>query len=143
MPSSSPLSENLILTIHKINLISGVPRGEIPETCLYPLNLLQIHLLIHCRVGTAGAGSLIIEFATLSRLTGDNRFEKAASKAFFALWNRRSDIGLVGNTININTGVRHSRIKMCGPRHSLILCHSPGQHLKSVVLALGLTLFMS
>jgi mannosidase alpha-like ER degradation enhancer 1 len=43
--------------------------------------------------------------ATLSRLTGDDRFEKAAYKAFFALWNRRSDIGLVGNTINIWTGV--------------------------------------
>jgi hypothetical protein len=56
--------------------------------------------------GTAGAGSLILEFATLSRLTGDTRFEKAAHKAFFALWNRRSDIGLVGNTVNAWTGVR-------------------------------------
>jgi mannosidase alpha-like ER degradation enhancer 1 len=46
-----------------------------------------------------------LELATLSRLTGDDRFEKAAYKAFFALWNRRSDIGLVGNTINIWTGV--------------------------------------
>jgi ER degradation enhancer, mannosidase alpha-like 1 len=55
--------------------------------------------------GTAGAGSLILEFATLSRLTGDPRFEKAAYKAFFALWNRRSDIGLVGNTLNAWTGV--------------------------------------
>jgi lantibiotic modifying enzyme len=55
--------------------------------------------------GTAGAGSLILEFATLSRLTGDPRFEKAAHKAFFALWNRRSDIELVGNTVNAWTGV--------------------------------------
>lgn len=59
--------------------------------------------------GTAGAGSLILEFGTLSRLTGDERFEKAAYKAFFALWNRRSDIGLVGNTINIFNGVRPYR----------------------------------
>jgi ER degradation enhancer, mannosidase alpha-like 1 len=57
------------------------------------------------QLGTAAAGSLILEFATLSRLTGDDRFEKAASKAFFALWNRRSDIGLLGNTINAGTGV--------------------------------------
>lgn len=56
-------------------------------------------------LGTAGAGSLILEFGTLSRLTGDDRFEKAAYKAFFALWNRKSDIGLVGNTINHFTGV--------------------------------------
>jgi ER degradation enhancer, mannosidase alpha-like 1 len=55
--------------------------------------------------GTAGAGSLILEFATLSRLTGDPRFEKAAHKAFFALWNRRSDIELVGNRVNTWTGV--------------------------------------
>jgi hypothetical protein len=55
--------------------------------------------------GSAGAGSLLLEFGTLSRLTGDDRFEKAAHKAFFAVWNRRSDIGLVGNTINIRSGV--------------------------------------
>ena len=56
-------------------------------------------------VCSAGAGSLILEFGLLSRLTGDERFEKAAYKAFFALWNRRSDIGLVGNTVNIWNGV--------------------------------------
>ena len=37
------------------------------------------------RTGTAGAGSLILEFATLSRLTGDERFEKAAYKVRTAL----------------------------------------------------------
>lgn len=36
--------------------------------------------LIGYLLGTAGAGSLILEFATLSRLTGDDRFEKAAYK---------------------------------------------------------------
>ncbi|KAF9263487.1 alpha mannosidase-like protein, partial [Marasmius fiardii PR-910] len=70
----------------RVNLRRGVLKGETTETC------------------TAGAGSLILEFATLSRLTGDGRFEKAAHKAFFAIWNRRSDIGLVGNTINTFTG---------------------------------------
>ncbi|KAF8076303.1 alpha mannosidase-like protein [Lyophyllum atratum] len=70
----------------RINLRHGVMKGETLETC------------------TAGAGSLILEFATLSRLTGDDRFEKAAHKAFFGIWNRKSDIGLVGNTINTRTG---------------------------------------
>ncbi|KAI6105659.1 glycoside hydrolase family 47 protein [Pisolithus sp. B1] len=70
----------------KLNLRYGVENGESLSTC------------------TAGAGSLILEFATLSRLTGDERFEKVAYKAYFALWNRRSEIGLVGNTINIWTG---------------------------------------
>ncbi|KAI6151993.1 glycoside hydrolase family 47 protein [Pisolithus tinctorius] len=70
----------------RLNLRYGVENGESLSTC------------------TAGAGSLILEFATLSRLTGDERFEKAAYKAYFALWNRKSEIGLVGNTINIWTG---------------------------------------
>ncbi|RDB22490.1 ER degradation-enhancing alpha-mannosidase-like protein 1 [Hypsizygus marmoreus] len=70
----------------RINLRHGLMKGETRETC------------------TAGAGSLILEFATLSRLTGDDRFEKAAYKAFFGIWNRKSEIGLVGNTINIFTG---------------------------------------
>lgn len=64
-------------------------------------------------LGTAGAGSLILEFGTLSRLTGDDRFEKAAYKAFFALWNKRSAIGLVGNTVNILTGVRWQPSESC------------------------------
>ncbi|KAK7049598.1 hypothetical protein VNI00_005629 [Paramarasmius palmivorus] len=74
------------IPLARINLRHGLTKGETLETC------------------TAGAGSLILEFATLSRLTGDDRFEKAAYKAFFALWNRKSDIGLVGNTINTWTG---------------------------------------
>lgn len=68
--------------------------------------VLCVLLQSHLSLGTAGAGSLLLEFGTLSRLTGDDRFEKAAYKAFFAIWNRRTDLGLVGNTINIRTGVR-------------------------------------
>ena len=47
----------------------------------------------------------MLEFGTLSRLTGDDRFEKAARKAFFALWDSKTGIGLVGNTIDITSGV--------------------------------------
>jgi mannosidase alpha-like ER degradation enhancer 1 len=46
----------------------------------------------------------LLEFATLSRLTGEPSYEQVARKAFFALWNRRSDLNLVGNTINVQTG---------------------------------------
>ncbi|GAA5853829.1 hypothetical protein JCM9279_001680 [Rhodotorula babjevae] len=78
----------------------------------------RVHLQTGVRSGTkggkaletgetcaAGAGSLLLEFITLSRLTGDSAFEIAARRAFFAVWNRRSDIGLVGNTIDARTGV--------------------------------------
>ncbi|GAA5871463.1 hypothetical protein JCM3774_005606 [Rhodotorula dairenensis] len=54
---------------------------------------------------SAGAGSLLLEFITLSRLTGDPTFETLARRAFFAIWNRRSDIGLIGNTIDVRTGM--------------------------------------
>lgn len=53
---------------------------------------------------TAGAGSLVLEFTTLSRLTGDVRFENVARRAFEAVWNRRSSIGLLGAGIDAETG---------------------------------------
>ncbi|KAK0191006.1 alpha mannosidase-like protein [Armillaria mellea] len=69
-----------------------------------PTGLPYARINLRHGLAPAGAGSLMLEFATLSRLTGDDRFEKAAYKAFFALWNRKTDIGLVGNTINTWTG---------------------------------------
>lgn len=53
---------------------------------------------------SAGAGSLVLEFTTLSRLTGDSRFEIAAKDAFWAIWARRSTIGLIGAGIDAETG---------------------------------------
>lgn len=64
---------------------SSDPR-EITETC------------------AAGAGSLVLEFTTLSRLTGDECFETLAKKAFWAVWERRSGIGLIGNGIDAENG---------------------------------------
>ncbi|CCX34764.1 Similar to ER degradation-enhancing alpha-mannosidase-like protein 1; acc. no. O94726 [Pyronema omphalodes CBS 100304] len=62
------------------------PDEEITETC------------------TAGAGSLVLEFTTLSRLSGDPVFEQAAKRAFHAIWKRRTPIGLVGSGIDAETG---------------------------------------
>ncbi len=53
---------------------------------------------------SAGAGSLVLEFTTLSRLTGDARFEQLGKRAFWEVWDRRSDIGLVGNRIDPEGG---------------------------------------
>ena len=60
--------------------------GEITETC------------------SAGAGSLVIEFTLLSRLTADPRFEQLAKKAFWAIWAQRSELGLIGAGIDAETG---------------------------------------
>ncbi|KAI8362103.1 glycoside hydrolase, partial [Mortierella sp. GBAus27b] len=70
----------------RVNLRKGVLPEESSEQCV------------------AGAGSLLLEFGVLSRLTGDKSYEEAARRALFELWNRRSKIGLMGNTINITTG---------------------------------------
>ncbi|XP_039591262.1 ER degradation-enhancing alpha-mannosidase-like protein 2 isoform X1 [Polypterus senegalus] len=66
-----------------VNLLYGVNPTETPVTC------------------TAGVGTFILEFATLSRLTGDPVFEEVAKKALRALWKTRSEIGLVGNHIDV------------------------------------------
>ncbi|KAF3358958.1 hypothetical protein VdG1_02520 [Verticillium dahliae VDG1] len=52
----------------------------------------------------AGAGSLVLEFTVLSRLTGDQRFEHLAKRAFWAVWKGKSEIGLVGNAIDPERG---------------------------------------
>ncbi|EPB83370.1 ER degradation enhancer, mannosidase alpha-like 1 [Mucor circinelloides 1006PhL] len=70
----------------RVNLKRGVPPSETTETC------------------TAGAGSLILEFGVLSRLTGDPTYEQAAKKALRAVWSRRSHLNLLGNVIDIQTG---------------------------------------
>jgi hypothetical protein len=54
---------------------------------------------------SAGAGSLILEFTTLSRLTRDGRYEEVAKRAFHAVWSRRSTIGLVGSGIDAESGL--------------------------------------
>ncbi|KAI2678294.1 CAZyme family GH47 [Penicillium roqueforti] len=53
---------------------------------------------------SAGAGSLVLELTVLSRLTGDGRYEDLGKRAFWAVWNRRSDIGLLGFGIDVESG---------------------------------------
>lgn len=69
-----------------VNLRYGVPNGETSVTC------------------TAGVGTFLIEFGTLSRLTGKSIYEEVALQAIYALWERRSPIGLFGNHIDVQSG---------------------------------------
>ncbi len=52
----------------------------------------------------AEIGTLILEFGTLSRLTGDTAYYHAARRALLALYDRRSPLGLVGSAIDVETG---------------------------------------
>jgi mannosidase alpha-like ER degradation enhancer 2 len=52
----------------------------------------------------AEIGTLLLEFGTLSKLTGKPVYYDKAKHALTALYGRRSKIGLVGSTINVETG---------------------------------------
>jgi ER degradation enhancer, mannosidase alpha-like 2 len=52
----------------------------------------------------AEVGTLMLEFGTLSELTGNPRYYDAAKRAVMELFGRRSEIGLVGGTIDVRTG---------------------------------------
>ncbi len=52
----------------------------------------------------AEIGTLLIEFGTLSKLTGDSIYYQKAKNALVQLYNRRSSIGLVGSWINVESG---------------------------------------
>ncbi len=52
----------------------------------------------------AEVGTLLIEFGTLSKLTGNPVYYDKAKRALVAIYDRRSPIGLVGSTINVKTG---------------------------------------
>jgi mannosidase alpha-like ER degradation enhancer 2 len=78
---------------------------------------------VHLRTGArrdavnnpAEIGTLMLEFGTLSRLTGDARYYDAAKRATVALFERRSGLGLVGTTIDVETGEwRDRRSHMTG-----------------------------
>jgi mannosidase alpha-like ER degradation enhancer 2 len=79
-----------------VNLRYGVHRLETPITC------------------TAGVGTFIVEFGTLSRkhrhslkdklrlgLTGNQIYERVALRALKSLWKVRSGLGLVGNHVSL------------------------------------------
>jgi ER degradation enhancer, mannosidase alpha-like 2 len=52
----------------------------------------------------AEVGTLLIEFGTLSKLTGKTVYYEKAKRAVVELYKRRSPIGLVGSSINVKTG---------------------------------------
>jgi mannosidase alpha-like ER degradation enhancer 2 len=52
----------------------------------------------------AEAGTLLIEFGTLARLTNKPIFYDKAKRALVEIYKRRSPIGLVGTWINVETG---------------------------------------
>lgn len=69
-----------------INLRKGQIRGDTRITC------------------TACAGTMLLEFGVLSRLTGNPIYEDKAKHAVIYLYNKRSVKGLLGNTFHVDKG---------------------------------------
>ncbi|UXI16192.1 putative tRNA uracil-O2-methyltransferase [Sarcoptes scabiei] len=79
------------LPFPRVHLREGVPNSTLCQWC-------------KTETCPAGAGSLLLEFGILSRLTNDERFEDAAKKSIEALWNLRgSKTGLFGNVIDMKS----------------------------------------
>ncbi|NTV83249.1 MAG: glycoside hydrolase family 47 protein [Bacteroidales bacterium] len=57
------------------------------------------------KVNLAEGGSSLIEMGMLSKFTGNPVYFDAAKKASLAIFNRRSALGLVGENINVQTGL--------------------------------------
>lgn len=55
-------------------------------------------------VNVAEAGTYTFEMGMLSYYTGDPKYYQAGKKATKAIFNRRSDIGLIGDVIDVQTG---------------------------------------
>lgn len=52
----------------------------------------------------AETGTLLIEFGTLAKFTGKQIYYDKAKRALVETYNRRSNIGLIGTNINVETG---------------------------------------
>ena len=84
---------------------SGIPWGKINFRTRQPSEP---------RNSPAGAGTYMAEFGTLSRLTGDDRYVRAAKRAMVALYERRSAIGLLATQIHGPEGRWLSRTATVG-----------------------------
>jgi mannosidase alpha-like ER degradation enhancer 2 len=68
----------------EVNLKTGAGRGEMSNP--------------------GAAGTLLVEFGSLTAMTGKGAYYNSAKIALLSLYRARSDIGLVGDGINVTTG---------------------------------------
>jgi mannosidase alpha-like ER degradation enhancer 2 len=64
----------------------------------------------------AEIGTFLLEFGKLTQLTGDSTYFRTAKKAAMEVFKRRSDIDLVGTTIDVNTGEWRNTESQIGAR---------------------------
>jgi mannosidase alpha-like ER degradation enhancer 2 len=81
-----------------------VPVFESPTGLPYKFVNLKTGKVRGAETNPAETGTLLIEFGTLSKLTGRRIFFDKAKRALVETYNRRSPIGLIGTRFNVETG---------------------------------------
>lgn len=81
-----------------------LPVFESPTGLPYRYVNLKTGKVRDAKTNPAEAGTLLIEFGTLSKLTRRPVFYDKAKRALVEIYKRRSAIGLVGTWINVETG---------------------------------------
>jgi len=81
-----------------------LPVFESPTGLPYRYVNLKTGKVRDARTNPAEAGTLLVEFGTLSKLTNRPVFYEKAKRALVEIYKRRSPIGLVGTWINVETG---------------------------------------
>ncbi|HKD85837.1 MAG TPA: glycoside hydrolase family 47 protein [Terriglobales bacterium] len=81
-----------------------LPAFNSPTGMPYVFVNLKTGMVRGAESNPAEIGSLLIEFGTLSKLTGKPVYYEKAKRALVEVYNRRSAIGLVGSSINVETG---------------------------------------
>jgi mannosidase alpha-like ER degradation enhancer 2 len=81
-----------------------LPVFDSPTGLPYRFVNLKTGKVRDAKTNPAEAGTLLIEFGTLSKLTRRPVFYQKAKRALVEIYKRRSPIGLVGTWINVETG---------------------------------------
>ena len=81
-----------------------LPAFDSPTGIPYRYVNLQNGAVFDENTNPSEAGTFLLEFGTLSRLTGEPIFYERAKRAVVEIFKRRSPIGLVGQSINVETG---------------------------------------
>lgn len=81
-----------------------LPAFDSPTGMPYMFVNLKTGKVRNPRTNPAEVGTLLLEFGTLSKLTGKRIYYDKAKRAVVEMYARRSKLGLVGSWINVETG---------------------------------------
>ncbi|KAI9799468.1 MAG: hypothetical protein M1833_003990 [Piccolia ochrophora] len=103
---------------HRVDFNRSVPRGDPPQND--DTNPVKPQTWLPPAVGCARAGSNILEYSTLSKITGNNVYLQNATRSWAPLvWNKNKEVwpGIVDAPIDIWTGEPRGRTRSWDASH--------------------------